>query len=549
MPASPLSPNRSLSFALGSIRPALALTLAASLWTFAACTGSQANESTGENDDSTPLQSLLPDDTSSASTRADLTIASSDSSDGTSAPEPSAPEPTPPQREIRGTWLTTTANDAIASPAQTAATMQRLSVMGLNTVYVECWKNGYTEFPSQVMADTIGVPMRINNAPEEGQRDLLGETLIEAHRNGLIYVAWFEYGFMAAYTETFNHLREDFPEWMTTTRDGELVSDQNPFVWMNPLHPECRALLLGIIVEAVEQYDLDGIQLDDRIAWPVTMGYDPFTLGVYRAEHDGADPPADPRDPAWIAWRAAKVTEFAHELETTLRAIRPNLIVSISPAIYPWSLENYACDWKAWSDAGWMDEYVPQAYRLDYEAFSPTWDAQVEAAGDRVDDLIAGIRVVGDGPPTTWPDVERKIRQVRASGAAGHCLWFSRGVLNVYPEPFERFYAESGPAVHTHLPIDWRPAPIEARRPPDAPLGWVADVPTAGRYRLIARRGDAWKSIVSLELPAGEVRLDRAFAQAEETDDLAANEAAFLAADAVELLVDRRSEARILAAD
>jgi uncharacterized lipoprotein YddW (UPF0748 family) len=47
-------------------------------------------------------------------------------------------------QEVRGTWLTTTANDAIATPARTAATMRRLREIGINTVYVEVWKNGYT---------------------------------------------------------------------------------------------------------------------------------------------------------------------------------------------------------------------------------------------------------------------------------------------------------------------------------------------------------------------------------------------------------------------
>src|SRR5215211_4685771 len=56
-----------------------------------------------------------------------------------------------PPPEVRGTWLTTTANDALATPAKTAETMKRLREIGLNTVYVECWKNGYTEFPSATL--------------------------------------------------------------------------------------------------------------------------------------------------------------------------------------------------------------------------------------------------------------------------------------------------------------------------------------------------------------------------------------------------------------
>jgi uncharacterized lipoprotein YddW (UPF0748 family) len=115
--------------------------------------------------------------------------------------------PAQAQAEVRGTWLTTTANTAIATPANTATTMRRLREIGLNTVYVEVWKNGYTQYPSNVLQRTLGVAQRPGSAlqdpgdaaKETPPRDLLQETLIEAHRNGLPYVAWFEYGFMAAH--------------------------------------------------------------------------------------------------------------------------------------------------------------------------------------------------------------------------------------------------------------------------------------------------------------------------------------------------------------
>ena len=117
--------------------------------------------------------------------------------------------------------------------------------------------------------------------------------------------------------------------------------------------------------------------------------------------------------------------------------------VSVSPAPYPWSLENYCCDWPAW--AGWRDaaggplwdEFVPQCYRLDYDAFAINWREQVAAlrgaAPERSRDLVAGIRVVGDGPPTSWPDLARATDLSDALGG-GYCLWFSRGVLELYPD-------------------------------------------------------------------------------------------------------------------
>ncbi len=434
--------------------------------------------------------------------------------------------------EVRGTWMTTTNNTAIASPAKTQASMRRLRDIGLNTVYVEVWKNGYTQFPSQVLKQTLGVDCRPNLLPGheaypadqmKGQpRDLLEETLIAAHRNQLIYIGWFEYGFMAAYTETDNHLRRQYPQWMTTTREGKLVSDQNPFVWMNPLRPECQDFLLGIVLEAVDKYDLDGVQLDDRIAWPVTMGYDDYTKQVYAKEHNGAMPPEDPRDPQWVQWRAEKVTVFAERFYRKLKEKRPKLIVSISPAVYPWSLDNYACDWKTWNARGWMDEFVPQVYRLNYEAFAPTWREQVEVAGDRVGDLIAGLRVVGDGPNTTWPDTVKKINDVRAAKAGGHCHWYSVAVLETYPDQFEAFYnvKDNGQAPHPKLPTNWRPAPITPVDSSDQ--AWTFQINDAGRYRLIVLNGEVWRELKSVALDAGRIQIPRG----EE--------------DAMELLVDRR---------
>ena len=51
----------------------------------------------------------------------------------------------------------------------------------------------------------------------------------------------------------------------------------------------------------------------------------------------GRPPPADPRDPDWVRWRAEKVGDFAERFYTELKEKRPHLIVSVSPAIYPWA--------------------------------------------------------------------------------------------------------------------------------------------------------------------------------------------------------------------
>ena len=170
----------------------------------------------------------------------------------------------PSVSEVRGTWLTTTANDAIANPLMTALSMRRLKEIGINIVYVEAWKNGATQFPSAVLSRTLGVA--VTSIPP---RDLMQETLIEAHRNGLIYIAWFEYGFMAAHQSSMNRLRTQKAAWLSRDISGNEVAP-NGFVWMNPLHPEARRFLLDLVLEAVDKYDLDGVQFDDRIVWLIS---------------------------------------------------------------------------------------------------------------------------------------------------------------------------------------------------------------------------------------------------------------------------------------
>jgi len=429
--------------------------------------------------------------------------------------------------EVRGTWLTTTANDAISTPEKTAATMKTLREIGLNTVYIECWKNGYTEFPSPTMKKLIGVSMKVNDAPPDQQRDLLLEGSIEAHRQGMLAIGWFEYGFMAAYKTTNNPLRAlGLKEgWLLENQAGELVGKQDGFVWMNPLHPKAEEILLNVVLDAAKQYDLDGVQLDDRISMPTEMGYDAYTKKLYAAEHNGAQPPVDSHDPAWIKWRADKITAFARRFAAAVHQVNPHLIVSASPAPYPWCYDNFACDWPVWmkwTGGETWDECVPQNYRLDFPRTKSSIEEGFKVIGDRRGSLLAGIRVVGDGPDMPAADLIKCIQYSRQQKLAGHVLWFSRGVLDVYPKQLMAFYdvADTGQAPHPARPADWRPAPVVCHRAANGE--WSASITTAGNYSVIAKENGRWRVMQSNPLPAGS------FSIACET------------ASQMELLMDRR---------
>ncbi len=426
--------------------------------------------------------------------------------------------------EVRGTWITTTANAAIATPENTATTMRRLREIGINTVYVEAWKQGYTEFPSPTLKRTIGVEMKINNAPPELQRDLLGEAVTEAHRNGLLCIAWLEYGFMASWKDGNNELRQK-KEWITTTIDGKDVGKHNGFVWMNPFHPEVQQFLIDLSLDAIKQYDIDGIQLDDRIALPIDLGYDAFTRELYKKE-TGEYPPADYKDAKWMKWRADKITAFSLRYVSELRAANPMLIISVSPAPYPWSYDNYLCNWMEWTrwcycgGKRW-DEYVPQCYRMTGATTIKSVAEQVDQIGAEKVNLVAGLRIVGDGPNMPWADLQQSIEFGRKQEIAGHCLWFSRGVLDVYPSELTAFYdvAGKGRATNPFKPGDWRTLPIVASK---GEQSWTATIDRPGRFRVIAQKDGRWSEVMIKSLPAGVATFIEPEAQA------------------LELLLDRR---------
>jgi uncharacterized lipoprotein YddW (UPF0748 family) len=89
-------------------------------------------------------------------------------------------------------------------------------------------------------------------------------------------------------------------------------------VWLNPFRPEVQQLITDLVLEVVRQYDAEGIQFDDHMSLPRDFGYDSFTTALYRKQ-TGRKPPANPDDPAWVKWRADRITSFMAQLARAVR--------------------------------------------------------------------------------------------------------------------------------------------------------------------------------------------------------------------------------------
>ncbi|HMO26536.1 MAG TPA: family 10 glycosylhydrolase [Tepidisphaeraceae bacterium] len=345
--------------------------------------------------------------------------------------------------EIRATWLTTTSSTHL-SAANLQPTMNDLRQIGLNTVYVEAFKNGYTNFPSPTLQAFTGVSS-LN--PSLGGRNLIAESKTAAGNANLIHGAWLEYGLAAGFGNPANPLANKMRDngWLLRDQSGNFTNSSNGFSWMNPLVPEVRNLIKGIAIDAVTQHNLQIIQFDDRLSWPVEFGYDDYTRARYLAE-TGNNLPSNPRSTAFSNWRRSKMQAFVQELHDAIRAAKPGIVISLAPSIQSFSRGEYLADWSAWAATGMFDELIPQAYRSNISDFNGIWPAQISAAGSNTDKLAGGLRILGTGAATPWADLQQMIDQTRATGAIGHSLWFSNGVTGAgsYRDQLIAYYNVAG---------------------------------------------------------------------------------------------------------
>ncbi|MFM2062801.1 MAG: hypothetical protein RLZZ507_2471 [Cyanobacteriota bacterium] len=280
--------------------------------------------------------------------------------------------------EIRGVWLTNVASGVLFMPWGLERAVNQLAALNFNTIYPVAWNRGYTFYKSQVAKEIIGEYTEpFLNLMNHGN-DVLSKLLRLAKNKNLSVIPWFEYGFM---TPVNSDLGKAHPEWLTSGQQGissvtenlpEEINNNGVFnrqLWLNPLHPQVQEFILGLILEVVKNYNVDGIQVDDHFGMPVQFGYDSFTVKLYQKEHLGKTPPTDNFDPEWMRWRANKLTDFMVRINQEVKKIKPQAKISLSPNSQYYAYKYYLQDWETWVNKGLVDELILQVYRDENESF------------------------------------------------------------------------------------------------------------------------------------------------------------------------------------
>lgn len=329
--------------------------------------------------------------------------------------------------EIRGVWLPNRPHSQVlASKQNIAEAMDFLQRYGFNLIFPVVWNRGYTLFPSQVMAN-YGFPI-IEPFYQSQSRDPLAEIITEAHQRNIAVIPWFEYGFAASHLADGGHILQSIPTWKAIASNGEVVK-HGGLIWMNAFSSEVQKLMLDLILEVVTQYQVEGIQGCDRFpALPVVGGYDRETIQLYQAQF-GIKPPGNSTNKQWLQWRADLLTEFLTQVYQQVKAVNPQLIISLSPAVYPFCLNNLLQDTKSWVSKGLVDLIHPQIYRSSFGSYrQEVKQIKQNFPSTSRSKFIPGIAFTANNQDLSSKDLLQCLRLNRASGFSGEVFFHYEGL-------------------------------------------------------------------------------------------------------------------------
>ncbi|VXD20130.1 conserved exported hypothetical protein [Planktothrix serta PCC 8927] len=337
--------------------------------------------------------------------------------------------PSQPVQEIRGVWMTTNDTDIVRDHLKLQEAVNHLARLNFNTIYPVVWNSGYVFYPSGV-AQAGGFQPFIRRGLQ-GQ-DILADLITQSHQKGLLVIPWFEFGFMAPPSSelVLNH-----PKWLTNRQDGSQTWEgvAGEVVWLNPFHPEVQQLITNLVLEVMTQYQADGIQFDDHLSLPIEFGYDSYTIKLYQQETK-ALPPSNPKDEAWVRWRANKITQFVEKLNKAVKAKNPKAIFSVAPNPYYTAYNRHLQDWVGWVKKNLVDELIVQIYRPDLPSFvKEMTQPEIKEAQRKIPTgvgILTGLR----NRPVAMPQIQAKVQAARQNGL-GFSFFFYESLWDEAPEP------------------------------------------------------------------------------------------------------------------
>ena len=266
-----------------------------------------------------------------------------------------------PKRTL-GVWLTNSPSPLYYDKTTLLKAMDELQQAGFTALYPNVWSRGTTFHRSQF------APVEPPLLKAGLNLDPICAISQEGRKRGMKVIPWFEYGLMEPADAA---VVKQHPEWVLTRRDGNPVMTMHgkEMVWLNPAHPGVRERFIGLVVEVMKRCKMDGLQLDDHFAWPVELGYDPYTTALYQQD-TGVQPPKDHTNRYWMTWRRRQLTGLLRELRQRLDDASLPQRISLSPGPFRFAYNHWLQDWELWAVGELIDDLVVQNYAYSLKGFA-----------------------------------------------------------------------------------------------------------------------------------------------------------------------------------
>lgn len=321
--------------------------------------------------------------------------------------------------QLRGFWLDSGTFAKIGGRSGLREMLDLAEKANLNVVFPETFYKGLSIIPDN---DLFTQDPRF----EEWDGDPLKILLEEAAKRNIEVHPWV-WVFNENTSGRPGRILEKNPEWANKNKKGEIVSYHNS-TWLSPAREDVKEFLQKRYAYLVENYELDGINLD-YIRFPEeyrgSFGYDQKSVEKFKAEY-GKDPfeirSGSSDFSLWNRYRENLITEMVRETSAKLKEIDSDLLISAD--VIPGRQEaRYRAlqNWSLWLEEDYLDFVLPMTYTENLFSELSSW---IQEDREEIDSpLYAGISVFKLTPDQVIEQLE-EINEINTNGnslfAAAH---------------------------------------------------------------------------------------------------------------------------------
>ena len=334
----------------------------------------------------------------------------------------------PEGTKMRGVWVATLANlDYPTKPttnpqalmSQADKILDQAAAANFNAVFLQVRPDSDALYKSEIFPWSRYLTGKQGVAPDN-DFDPLAYWVEAAHKRGIELHAWINpYRVSAKGDEQWGEITPSHPAKTFLAKFVKRYKKKS--IHFDPAEPEVRDVIIRGAVEIAQNYDVDGIHMDDYF-YPGVDFDDADSYAKYGAGYGNR---AD--------WRRANVNTLISEMHDALKSVRPDISFGISPSGI-WANQkskargsktlglehyiNHSADSLTWISRGWIDYIAPQIYwhighdKADYAELVNWWSNAVQNSNVKLYIGMGDYRSTNvKDPKSPWYGVNELKRQ------------------------------------------------------------------------------------------------------------------------------------------